>query len=185
MRTHRPLLALLAAASLAACSRDAVTAPGSTAPASIRQSAQEDEDGPERWHDTFMLPIVTTQFVPCANGGQGEQVRLEGVLMIVSSQFQDGSNAVHYRTSERLQGFAGAGLTTGETYRASGGFSVRERTDVDREDYWLGTTFEWTDRMQIVGGGIVAQAHIKVRETIDPAGGGWVADVITERVECR
>jgi hypothetical protein len=185
MRLQRFFLAMLAVASLTACSSDDVTAPASTTAPSIRRSAQEDEDGPERWHDTMMLPMATTQFVPCANGGRGEQVYLEGVLMIVSSQFEDGSNAVHYRTSEQLQGFAGYGLTTGQAYRASGGFSVHEYTDVDREDYWLGTTFEWTDRMQIVGGGVVAQLHVKRRETIDPAGGGWVPEVIIERVECR
>jgi hypothetical protein len=36
-----------------------------------------------------------------------------------------------------------------------------------------------------VGGGVVAQLHLKRRETIDPAGGGWVPEVIIERVECR
>lgn len=185
MRIQRFFLAVLAVASLTACSSDDVTAPTAAASPSLRRSAQQDDDGPERWHDTFRLPLIITQFVPCANGGAGELVSLEGVLMGVTQQFEDGSNAVHYRSSEVLQGFAGTGQLTGATYRASGGFGVREYTDVDREDYWLGTTHEWTDRMHVVGGGIVAQFHIKRRETIDPAGGGWVPEVIVERVECR
>ena len=185
MRIQRILFALLAAASLAACSSDDYATSPAPATAPVVLAAREDEDGPERTHGTYKIPFVIRQFVPCANGGQGEYVAMEGVIMEKWSQHEDGSNAVHYRSAAQLQQFAGLGETTGATYHASGSFTIREYTDVDREDYWLGTTREWSDRIQIVGGGIVAQMQLKVRETIDPAGGGWVSDVIAERIECR
>src|SRR5688500_6784273 len=121
MRFQRRFLAALTAAFLTACSADAPLAPTAPIAPSAAIRGAVDDDGPERYHHTYRLPFVIREFVSCANGGAGEWVSAEGVIMARGQQFQDGAEQLHYRASETLQMFAGHGETTGDRFTAAGG----------------------------------------------------------------
>ena len=179
MSIQRLFLALAAAASLTACAADTATAPAAP---SLRL-AREDEDGPERYHDRYSIPMNVTFWVPCANGGEGEFVHATGVIAEQAKQQEDGSGTLHYRSQARLQGFMGTGEATGAMYVASGGFSLTERI-IPGEGPQYTALLRERDRVQVVGGGVVFVMDLLTRETY---GAGTVPayEVIVERVSCR
>src|SRR3954453_10041297 len=65
--------------------------------------------------------IEVTRFVPCANGGAGEDVFLSGDIHIVVHVTFDGSGGAHFDEIHNPQGVSGIGLTTGAMYRGGGG----------------------------------------------------------------
>jgi hypothetical protein len=65
--------------------------------------------------------IEVTRFVPCANGGAGEDVFLSGDIHIVVHVTFDGSGGAHFDEIHNPQGVSGIGLTTGAMYRGVGG----------------------------------------------------------------
>jgi hypothetical protein len=67
-----------------------------------------------------IFPISLTVFVPCANGGAGENVALSGNLHDLFSVTLDGSGGFHLTASDNPQGVTGTGLTTGATYQGTG-----------------------------------------------------------------
>jgi len=65
------------------------------------------------------FPIDLTVFVPCANGGLGEDVELSGTLHdLISVTIND--NSLHVKTHDQPQGISGTGLVTGDKYQATG-----------------------------------------------------------------
>ena len=66
--------------------------------------------------ETFRDQYAFSVFVPCANGGLGEQV--EGVLKlhVVIGETDDGAGGSHFHAQLKLQG-AGLGTVTGDAYR--------------------------------------------------------------------
>jgi len=65
------------------------------------------------------IPIDLLFFVPCANGGTGEDVQLSGFLHVVTSMTINGNNLrgkVHFQP----QGIKGVGAVTGDKYQGTG-----------------------------------------------------------------
>ena len=65
------------------------------------------------------IPIDLLVFVPCANGGAGEDVQLSGFLHVVTSMTINGNNLrgkVHFQP----QGIKGVGAITGDKYQGTG-----------------------------------------------------------------
>jgi hypothetical protein len=69
----------------------------------------------------FVNHLEVTRFVPCANGGVGEDVFLSGDIHIVFHVTLDGSGGAHVDEIHNPQGVSGTGLTTGAMYRGVGG----------------------------------------------------------------
>lgn len=65
------------------------------------------------------IPIELAVFIPCANGGAGEDVLLTGSLHILSS-FTINGNIVRGKSHFQPQGISGTGLSTGDKYQATG-----------------------------------------------------------------
>lgn len=65
------------------------------------------------------VPFNLSVFVPCANGGTGEDVILSGYLHVVSSFTINGNN-VSGKTHFQPQGISGVGSITGDKYQATG-----------------------------------------------------------------
>ncbi|HEV2765916.1 MAG TPA: hypothetical protein VGV38_23225, partial [Pyrinomonadaceae bacterium] len=65
------------------------------------------------------VPTNIVVFVACANGGAGEFVLLSGDLHILM-HFTSNKNHVTIKSHFQPQGISGTGLTTGDTYRATG-----------------------------------------------------------------
>ena len=74
--------------------------------------------------DTFTVsssfPIDILVFVPCANGGAGEDVELSGYLHDVFHVTFTSSGAFRISFSDNPQGVTGTGLTTGDKYQGTG-----------------------------------------------------------------
>jgi hypothetical protein len=64
-------------------------------------------------------PFSLTVFVPCANGGAGENVDLSGDLHTLIT-FTINGNHVSGNAHFQPQGVSGTGATTGDKYRATG-----------------------------------------------------------------
>ena len=65
------------------------------------------------------VPIAVDVFVPCANGGAGELVALEGnvhMLLIIT----ENANHLSVKSHSQPQGVRGTGLTTGDKYQGTG-----------------------------------------------------------------
>jgi hypothetical protein len=66
-----------------------------------------------------VFPIDLIVFVPCANGGAGEDVALSGNLHDLF-HITVNDNSLHVKTHDQPQGISGTGLVTGDKYQATG-----------------------------------------------------------------
>jgi hypothetical protein len=84
--------------------------------------------------------------VPCANGGAGEIVVLNGILHTVINTTIDATGGVHVKTHSQPQGLTGFGLDTGDKYNGVG---------VTQEQFNIGKGFEDTfvNNFRIIGQG--------------------------------
>ena len=94
------------------------------------------------------IPIQLSQFVPCANGGNGEIVNLSGELHVVST-FTLNANNVHVSMHFQPQGVTGTGSVTGEKYQATG--VTRNDFNASNVDFPIETTF--VNNFRIIGQG--------------------------------
>src|SRR4051794_36915646 len=67
-----------------------------------------------------VFPIEIAQFVQCANGGAGEMVVVSGNLHQVFTTVINANGDITLRSHFQPQGVSGVGLTTGDTYQATG-----------------------------------------------------------------
>ncbi|HEX6371391.1 MAG TPA: hypothetical protein VF006_20910 [Longimicrobium sp.] len=70
-----------------------------------------------------IVPFSLTEFVPCAAGGAGEIVQVEGTLHTVF-HITETPNGLRISIHENPQDVNGTGLTTGDTYHATGSFNA-------------------------------------------------------------
>ena len=68
---------------------------------------------------SVVIPLTFSQFIPCANQGNGEIVDFSGSLHIVFSSTVNG-NSVHLNQLFNPQGAKGIGETTGDVWEATG-----------------------------------------------------------------
>jgi hypothetical protein len=66
------------------------------------------------------VPLATSAFVPCADGGAGEVVNLTGSLHILATETFDSAGGVHGTLLFNPQGVAGVGSVSGVAYRGTG-----------------------------------------------------------------
>jgi hypothetical protein len=69
--------------------------------------------------ENYSFPTEIVQFIPCANGGAGEDVLLSGQLHMILSSTTNG-NMIHYKIRSQPQGMSGVGSVTGDRYHAVG-----------------------------------------------------------------
>lgn len=68
---------------------------------------------------SIVIPLTFSQFIPCANQGNGETVDFSGSLHAVISSTVNGNN-VHVNQLFNPQGAKGIGETTGDVWEATG-----------------------------------------------------------------
>jgi hypothetical protein len=120
-------------------------------------------------HNVEQIPFEETLFVPCANGGAGEDVTLTGKITVMEQVVFTGNGfTLVYQVS--TDGVSGTGLTTGDKYVASGGteHSVHGAF-FDNSQQFTGTTLE---QMRLIGRGQAANAIVryKFHYTVTPSG---------------
>ena len=91
------------------------------------------------------FPIQLTVFVPCANGGAGEDVLLSGNLHSLF-HITINDNSLHVKVHDQPQGISGTGLVTGDKYQATG---------VTQEEFntSFGLTNTFINNFRIIGQG--------------------------------
>ena len=66
------------------------------------------------------VPLATSTFVPCANGGAGEVVNLTGSLHVLATVTFDSAGGVHGTLLFNPQNVSGVGSVSGAGYRGTG-----------------------------------------------------------------
>lgn len=66
------------------------------------------------------VPIEITLFVPCANGGAGENIDVSGPLHVLASVTLDRHGGFHAHVLFNPQDVTGVGLSTGNKYQGTG-----------------------------------------------------------------
>lgn len=124
------------------------------------------------------IPFSQLAFVPCAADGAGELVLIEGTLHVLITETVNGNNA-SFKFHFQPQGATGTGLTTGDTYHATG---------VTQEHVTLGPglTDTFVNNFRIIGQG--PNNNLLIHQTIHitiNANGVVTAEVVNTSVECR
>ena len=92
------------------------------------------------------VPVSLVRFVPCADGGSGELVFLEGEIHVLIAVTENSAGGFHVEMHRQPQGVKGIGLTTGVAYQANG--VTRETFNVN-----AGVEDTFVNNFRIIGQG--------------------------------
>ncbi len=127
------------------------------------------------------VPFAQVNFVPCANGGAGELVLIQGTLHI-QQHITINDNRATIKSHFQPQGAGGTGLTTGDTYNATG-----VTQEVDTLPLTGGAAeFTFVNNFRVIGQGPNNNllVHQLVHTTVN-ANGTVTSVVDNTSVECR
>ena len=126
------------------------------------------------------VPFSFAVFVPCANGGAGEMVQVEGTLHI-QQHITLNDNRMIIKNHTQPQGADGVGLATGDIYHAVGVTQGEDTLPVTNG----ATEVTFVNNFRLIGVGTAAnfQVHQNVHMTID-ANGNVRNDVDNSSIEC-
>ena len=113
------------------------------------------------------VPFSQLVFVPCANGGAGEDVLIEGTLHL-QEHITINNNRVNLKIHAQPQGVDGVGQTTGDSYQAVG--VTQEQDSIPLLNGAAETTI--VNNFRIIGQktGNNLQVHQNLHITIDANG---------------
>jgi len=126
------------------------------------------------------VPFAQAALVPCANGGAGEVVLVEGTLH-VQNHLTINNNRLSLKTHFQPQGAEGTGTVTGDKYRATGVTQEQDSTGV------IGASeFTFVNNFRIIGSGPDnnLQVHQLIQITID-ANNIIRTNVINTTIDCN
>ena len=179
-KTKKPFFiffAILAMVLFSSCKKSIQELPGQdTVEASLsNQSAQANVSSSEE-----LVPYDRTLFVPCGNGGAGEEVTLTGSLKIVEhTVYNDHGFTFNYHVI--AQGITGVGLSTGEQYQASGGNKGTITGEFGEDGQY---TRVFMEQLRIIGQHSVFKVVYKTKITITPDG-KITTSIEEETVDCN
>ena len=127
------------------------------------------------------VPFAQAVLVPCANGGAGEVVLISGTLHI-QQHITINDNRANIKSHFQPQGAGGVGLTTGDTYNATGVTQEQDSLPLTNE----ATEFTFINNFKIIGQGPDNNLliHQTVHVTVN-ANGDVTTTVDNLSVECR
>jgi hypothetical protein len=127
------------------------------------------------------VPFAQVNLVPCANGGAGELVLVQGTLHI-QQHITINDNRATIKSHFQPQGASGTGLTTGDSYNAVG-----VTQEVDTLALAGGATeFTFINNFRLIGQG--SGNNLQVKQTIHTTinADGTVTSVVdNSSVECN
>jgi len=125
------------------------------------------------------VPVTIGVFIPCAAGGAGEVVFLNGNLHVLLRFTMDQAGGIHVASHFQPQGISGMGQTTGDMYRGTGVTQDQFNAKVGSEE-----TFINNFRIIGQGNGNNFLIHETFHITIN-ANGIPTASVDNFSVDCR
>lgn len=127
-----------------------------------------------------VVPYDRTLFVPCGNGGAGEEVSLTGSLKIVEHIVYN-NHGFTFNYHVIAQGITGVGLSTGEQYQASGGNKGTITGEFGEDGQY---TRVFMEQLRIIGQNSVFKVVYKTKITITPDG-KITTSIEDETVDCN
>lgn len=127
------------------------------------------------------IQFVEDNFVPCANGGAGEVVRVTVKLHIVVRQTLDAAGGVHLASHFQDAGSNGVGLVTGDVYRRVG--QTKESFKVSASGFPVVLDFVNIFDFIAPGPGNNFQVHDVIHMTITR--NGVTSDVLKSTARCK
>ena len=127
------------------------------------------------------VPFAQLAFVPCANGGAGELVLIEGTLHI-QSHTTINKNRVSLKIHFQPQGATGTGLTTGDTYHATGVTQEHDSLPITGG----AANFTFINNFRVIGPG--PDNNLLVKQTVHVtvnANGEVTSEVDNTSAECQ
>jgi hypothetical protein len=169
-------LALFVMLLSSSCSKNAAEMPAQNNPEVLsNQSSGADVSSSEE-----LVPYERTLFVPCGNGGAGEEVALTGSLKFVEQIiYNDRGFTFNYHVI--AQGITGVGLSTGEKFEASGGNKGTITGEFGEEGQY---TRVFMEQLKIIGQNSVFKVLYKTKITITPDG-KITTSIEEESVDCN
>jgi len=109
-----------------------------------------------------------TVFVPCADGGDGEDVVVTGYLHQVQRVMIDNAGGFHLSWTNNAAGLVGVGQSTGNKYRGTG----CENQSIYQAAGYAPTAYSYVDHYGLIGPGPDGKSTLRVTEqtTIDANG---------------
>ena len=155
-------LALSAMLLLSSCSKNMEEMPGQD---NMEVNALKQSSPSQMNNSLVAVPFNETLFVPCSNGGSGENVALTGTTNLVYQMTwnDQGFNMVYHSNS---QGITGVGLTSGEIFLGSTGTKGSVRGSWVNNQ-WIGIMLE---RMRIIGQNTTYIVKYKYQLIVTPDG---------------
>jgi hypothetical protein len=161
---------------LGACSDQSPSSLGPTDPQHLAPAA-----GAETFTESFLEAVDILVFIPCANGGVGEDVQLTGFFHNVIHTTINGNGFVstfHFQP----QGVTGVGLTSGDKYQSTG--VGKEQISGSFVNGQFSSTFILNIGIIGQGSGNNAVLHEETHVTIN-ADGQATASFDNFRAECK
>jgi len=126
-----------------------------------------------------IVPYDQTLFVPCGNGGAGEEVALTGSLKIFEDIIYNNHGfTLNYHVI--AQGITGVGLSTGEKFQASGGNKGAITGEFGEEGRYSRVFIQ---QLRIIGQNSVFKVTYKTKITITPDG-KITTSIEDETIDC-
>jgi hypothetical protein len=128
-----------------------------------------------------IVPFAQAVFVPCANGGAGEVVLIQGNLHI-QDHITINNNRITLKVHFQPQGAEGIGTVTGDKYQATGVTQEQDSLPITNG----AAEFTFINNFRIIGTGPDNNllVHQTIHITVD-ANGFITSNVVNTSVECR
>jgi hypothetical protein len=113
------------------------------------------------------VPFAQAVLVPCANGGAGEIVLIEGTLHI-QQHVTINDNRANIKIHTQPQGASGVGLVTGDSYQGTGVTQEQDSIPITNGAF----EFSFVNNFRLIGQGTDnnLQVHQNVHVTVDANG---------------
>jgi len=128
-----------------------------------------------------VVPFSGTEFIPCINGGAGEDVVVSGTAKLKWTEFLDGNGGFHGRLSFQTLEYGAVGQITGDIYQGVGG---KEKQTFYAGPTGLPVSNNFTANYHFLGPNNNYHEHVRATTTVN-ANGELTADFYTESIDCN
>jgi len=168
-------LSVLALTLLFSCSKNIAERP-----AQEEVSASNQSSGAQTENSVVSEPYESTLFIPCANGGAGEDVNLTGTVRIVRQETYNNQRFT-FILHAIPDGVTGVGLSTGDNFTAIGGSQTAVTGTIEYGGQYSAT---YIQQMRFAGQGISFVVKYKFHVTVT-SNGEISTRIDEEKIECN
>ena len=169
------ILSVFALTLLFSCSKNIAERPGEE-----EVSASNQSSGAQTENSVVSEPYESTLFIPCANGGAGEDVTLTGTVKIIRQEMYNNQRFT-FILHAIPDGITGVGLSTGDTFTAIGGSQDAVTGTIEYGGQYSAT---YIQQMRFTGQGISFIVKYKFHVTVT-SNGEISTRIDEEKIECN